>query len=72
MSIKVAVWNENRHEKKNPKVPEIYPYGVHGVISDYLGKDKEFDIITATLDDKEHGLTQEEIRCRKCEPLEEL
>ena len=32
MPTRVVVWNEARHEKKNPKVAEIYPNGMHEAI----------------------------------------
>jgi trehalose utilization protein len=54
----VTVWNENRHEKTNPKVAEIYPEGIHQAIADHLKK-YEFSVQTATLDEAEHGLTLE-------------
>lgn len=59
MSIKVTVWNEYRHEKSKPKVAEIYPKGIHAAIADFLGKDPEVEVRTATLDDPDHGLTDE-------------
>jgi len=34
----ITVWNENRHEKKNPVVAEIYPNGIHGTIAAFLEK----------------------------------
>ncbi|WP_373231724.1 ThuA domain-containing protein [Cohnella sp.] len=52
----VTVWNENRHEKTNPKAAEIYPNGIHQAIASNLGE-YEFSIRTATLDESEHGLT---------------
>lgn len=33
--INVTVWNENRHEQKNPVVREIYPEGIHGAIASF-------------------------------------
>jgi trehalose utilization protein len=51
------VWGENRHEKKNPKVAEIYPKGMHETIADALRTDAGFSVRTATLDEPEHGLT---------------
>lgn len=54
--MNVTVWNENRHEKKNPKVKEIYPEGIHGTIASFL-KEDGVDVKTATLDEAEHGLT---------------
>jgi len=59
MSIRVTVWNEGRHEKKNPAVQEIYPNGMHEAIAGALRKAKGLEVTTATLDqDKEHGLSQ--------------
>jgi trehalose utilization protein len=55
---KVTVWNENRHEKKNPVVSEIYPKGIHGAIADFLQEDNN-EVKTATLDEPQHGLTDE-------------
>lgn len=56
--IRVTVWNEFRHEKHNDKVKEVYPQGIHHVIADALGE-AGFTVRTATLDDPEHGLTQD-------------
>ncbi|PLS03217.1 ThuA domain-containing protein [Neobacillus cucumis] len=56
--LKVTVWNENRHEQKNPVVRDIYPQGIHGTIADFL-KTEGFDTRTATLDEPEHGLTDD-------------
>lgn len=57
--IRVTVWHEFRHEKTNPKVAELYPEGIHGTIAAFLGKDAAIQVRTATLDEPEHGLTQE-------------
>ena len=58
--IRVTIWNEFRHEKKNPKVKEIYPDGIHNAIAAPLRKMKDqFTVQTATLDDEEHGLSEE-------------
>jgi trehalose utilization protein len=59
MSIRVTIWNEFRHEKKNPKVTEIYPNGIHETIATHLRKSKDFQVKTATLDEPEHGLTED-------------
>jgi trehalose utilization protein len=56
--IRVTVWGEFRHEKKNPKVSEIYPSGMHNTIADALKKEG-FTVRTAILDEPEHGLTTE-------------
>ena len=57
--IRVTVWNEFRHEQADEKVKEIYPKGIHGCIADFLEKDTELSIRTATLDMPEHGLTED-------------
>ncbi len=56
--IRVTVWNEGRHEKKNPKVTAIYPNGIHGAIAAAL-QTNGFQTRTATLDEPEHGLTEQ-------------
>ncbi|MBM0064204.1 ThuA domain-containing protein [Alkalicoccobacillus gibsonii] len=56
--MKVTVWNENRHEQTNEKVQEVYPKGIHVAIADFLTK-AGVDTRTATLDEPEHGLTEE-------------
>ena len=56
MSLNITVWNEFRHEKKNPKVIAIYPDGIHNAIAKPL-KAAGFNVTTATLDEPEHGLT---------------
>ena len=58
MALKVTVWNEHRHEKENPVVSGIYPEGIHGAIAKPL-TERGFAVRTATLDEPEHGLTQE-------------
>lgn len=59
MPIRVTVWNEYRHEKNNPKVTELYPEGMHATIADFLNADPGIEAKTATLDEPEHGLTDE-------------
>jgi len=58
-TIQVTVWNEFRHEKKNEKVKALYPDGMHKVIADFLNKQDGIDARTATLDEPEHGLTED-------------
>lgn len=53
--IRVTVWNENVHEKENPKVREVYPDGLHEAIAKGISND-DFVVRTATLDQPEHGL----------------
>jgi trehalose utilization protein len=64
MTLRVAVFGENRHEKVDPKVQEIYPEGMHTVIAEGLrtvlaadGIDAEVRI--ALLDDIEETLSKE-------------
>jgi trehalose utilization protein len=58
--INVTVWGEFRHEKKNPKVAELYPEGMHETIAAALRKSGDDLVVrTATLDEPEHGLTDE-------------
>ncbi len=59
MSIRVTVWGENVHEQKNKTVQSIYPEGMHTVIADGLREDPAFEVRTATLQEAEHGLTQD-------------
>ena len=58
MPTRVTVWNEFRHEKKNPQVGEIYPNGMHEAIAAHLRKSSTLQIRTATLDEPEHGLSE--------------
>jgi len=57
-NIRVTVWNEYRHERKSPEVAKIYPEGIHGTLAKVLGE-KGYTVRTATLDEPEHGLTDE-------------
>jgi trehalose utilization protein len=59
MSIRVTIWNEYRHERENPNVAAIYPDGIHGAIKAGIEGNSGLTIRTATLDEPEHGLTQE-------------
>lgn len=58
-SIRVTVWNEFRHEKIHEEVARVYPNGIHNAIAEYLKKQPDIEVKTATLDEPEHGLTQE-------------
>ncbi len=57
--VNVTIWNEFYHERKDEKVAAVYPKGIHGAIAEMLGKDADYTIRTATLDEPEHGLTDE-------------
>jgi len=56
--LRVTVWNEYRHEKMHKEVADIYPEGIHTTIANAL-RQFGFDVRTATLDEPEHGLTQD-------------
>jgi len=56
--IKVTVWNEYQHEKKDPEVAKIYPDGIHTAIAEYLKKQSGLEVRVATLDEPEHGLSE--------------
>jgi trehalose utilization protein len=57
--IRVTVWNEFEHEKKHERVRRVYPDGIHQAIAKGLAPAADLAIRTATLDQPEHGLTQE-------------
>ncbi len=57
-AIRVTVWNEFRHEKTVEQIAKIYPDGMHGAIASYL-QSKGFQVRTATLDEPDHGLTDD-------------
>jgi trehalose utilization protein len=58
-TIRVTVWNEYRHEKESAEIAAIYPDGIHGAIAGFLGAQSGIETGTATLDEPEHGLTDE-------------
>src|ERR1035437_1372714 len=59
--IRVTVWHEFRHEKKNETVRKLYPDGMHAVmasaIKEHLGE--QVVVKTAALDEPDHGLTDD-------------
>jgi trehalose utilization protein len=61
--LNVVVWGENRHEQIDEYVREIYPEGMHEAIAagirGHLGDSA--DVTTATLEQPEHGLTEERL-----------
>jgi trehalose utilization protein len=58
MTIRVTVWNEGLHEKQEPHIAAIYPHGIHGAIASGL-QPYGFALRTATIEEPEHGLTDE-------------
>ena len=61
MPLRVTVWGENVHEHRDESVRGIYPDGMHAAIADALRERLGDDVAvrTATLDQPEHGLTEE-------------
>jgi trehalose utilization protein len=59
--IRVTVWNEHVHERRDPSVAKLYPQGIHGAIAAGLQRELGDAAVVrfATLDDPEHGLTDE-------------
>src|SRR5665647_211116 len=58
-TIHVTVWNEYRHEKSEETIREVYPDGIHNAIAGYLNTQDGIEAGTATLDEPQHGLTDE-------------
>lgn len=56
--LRVTIWNEFRHEQRDESVMKIYPDGMHAPIADYL-RQHGIEVTIATLDEPEHGLTEE-------------
>ena len=57
--INVTVWNEYRHEKQDDAIAAIYPDGMHATIAAALSAADGIAARTATLDEPEHGLTED-------------
>ena len=57
--IRATVWNEFRHEKDNEHIAAIYPEGMHAVIAAALNAADGVQARTATLDEPEHGLSEQ-------------
>lgn len=57
--INVTVWNEFRHEKIHEEIRKVYPEGIHNAIAQYLEKLDDLEVRTATLDEPDHGLTDD-------------
>jgi trehalose utilization protein len=60
LPLRITVWNEYRHERKaDHPASQIYPEGMHAAIAEGLREHDDFEVRTATLDEPEHGLTDE-------------
>ncbi|RZS87579.1 trehalose utilization protein [Motilibacter rhizosphaerae] len=62
--VRVLVWGENRHEQTEDHVRAIYPDGMHEAVAAGIRENlgDGCTVRTATLDDPEHGLTEEVLR----------
>lgn len=56
---KIVVWNENVHEQRSQEIRAVYPNGIHAQIASILRD--EIPVETATLQDPEHGLSEERL-----------
>jgi trehalose utilization protein len=56
--VQVTVWNEYRSETKHERGRELYPEGIHAELAAIL-EEEGHDVRTATLEEPEHGLTDE-------------
>jgi trehalose utilization protein len=61
--IRATVWNEFVHEQEREDVRAVYPDGLHSVIAEALGEQlgDDVQVSTATLQQPEHGLTEERL-----------
>jgi trehalose utilization protein len=57
--IRVTVWGENVHEQLSDVVRSIYPAGMHQTIAAGLAESDDLDPRCATLQEPDHGLTDE-------------
>ena len=58
-NINVTVWNEYIHERESEKVKAIYPDGMHKAIADHLNSQDGLSAATSSLEQPEHGLTEQ-------------
>lgn len=58
MSTQVTIFNEFVHERRDDRVRQIYPNGIHEAIAAYLRQQPDMTVRTATLDQPEHGLSE--------------
>ncbi len=58
--LRVTVWNEHVHERRDESVRRLYPDGIHGAIVAGLQRElgDKASIRSATLEEPEHGLTE--------------
>lgn len=61
MPVRTVVWGENIHEQTNEDVRALYPEGMHGAIAAALAQDDNIQVSVATLQEAEHGLSEERL-----------
>ena len=61
MPLRTVVWGENIHERSSAAVAALYPNGMHEAIADLLRHDAGLSVSTATLQEPEHGLSEERL-----------
>jgi trehalose utilization protein len=61
--VRVTVWNEHVHERRDESVRRLYPDGMHGAIAAGLRRElgEDANIRCATLEDPEHGLDEKSL-----------
>src|SRR5262245_9397404 len=59
--MRVVVWGENRHERTDASVAELYPDGMHATIAAGIAEHLGAEVGIALLDDPEHGLPEERL-----------
>jgi trehalose utilization protein len=61
VAVRVTVWGENVHERRDASVRAIYPDGMHATIAAALadGLGERAVVRTATLQEPEHGLRED-------------
>jgi trehalose utilization protein len=61
MPVRVTVWGENVHERRDESVRTLYPDGMHATIAQGIAEllGERVQVRTATLDEPEHGLTKQ-------------
>ncbi len=59
--LRVTVWNEHVHERREESVKKVYPNGMHAPIAEGIRRElgAEVDVRVATLEEPRHGLTDE-------------
>ena len=62
MTIRAIVGGENVHEQKDATVAALYPQGMHQTIADALTASGKISATTATLQEVNHGLSDERLQ----------